>query len=586
VRRSAMAEAVWRKADDGRWLKGRASLADGALLRWHGDDAGAGLEVRLKKGAPAKVVTFGLRKHVFEVEGDDGPVQLAAQDDAARTDWVERVAKAAGAPAAKPAGPKRVNKIAGNAKVLGLQNLLQGLPGGTTLGGAHFTPEEATKRLQDKLKGKITIQTVSEENCLVCQYLVNEEDRLAVPKTDWVVHKTCFFCNKCGQTLKEDAFMADERRHALFCPEHYEKSSDADSDKGSSPTHAAALATAAASKVGKSKPSNQDDSESESGKKAKAADEAETPSSSAPSTPATPENINHDALLSRPIVKGGRRRPMTTRINRVPVAPAEASNAEKEHHANAFFLREGTLTVFFFLPFLAEKRKWCDAVSNSLELVHLNHELEEAQRVDMLSAIQAQMNIEAFENAHKADMNGQVSVCIRKKAKDTNQKWRDGAFAVLQDRVLEVFESEVAKASGKPLVHVDLKNGASLYDAASKKQLSAAAPSTVSPPPAKPLKASKSKPSFFSVASFKSSKTSMAETVAASAASAARHAEDEDDADTVGSHPSKAHAADLDSTGDIEEEDIPPSLKDLDTLRPSTPSAERSSYCKPACVIL
>ncbi|GBG28075.1 Hypothetical Protein FCC1311_042982 [Hondaea fermentalgiana] len=69
----------------------------------------------------------------------------------------------------------------------------------------------------------------------------------------------------------------------------------------------------------------------------------------------------------------------------------------------------------------ADKRQWIKALANALELVRLKDVLREAQRVDMYAAIQAQMDIEAFEQTHKTEHESIVFLCLQKKASKTGK---------------------------------------------------------------------------------------------------------------------------------------------------------------------
>jgi hypothetical protein len=82
------------------------------------------------------------------------------------------------------------------------------MAGGVSLGGANMSPEEATRRLQEKQRGKEQIEELREEICVVCGFLVREDEMLRQGSgigAAHVGHQTCFYCSSCGNNLKPNS---------------------------------------------------------------------------------------------------------------------------------------------------------------------------------------------------------------------------------------------------------------------------------------------------------------------------------------------------------------------------------------------
>jgi hypothetical protein len=136
---------------------------------------------------------------------------------------------------------------------------------------------------------------------------------------------------------------------------------------------------------------------------------------------------------------------MAATLPRAVDRPVHVAHKDKERHGNAFTIadRNTQASAVCFFGLLPEKRRWCDALSNTVEVRRLNQLLEQAQRVDMFAAINAQVAIEAFEKSHQTEMAGPVQAVIRKKAKDANIKWKP-CYAVLEGKSFTVYTDKAA----------------------------------------------------------------------------------------------------------------------------------------------
>mmetsp|Transcript_7144 Transcript_7144/g.12772 ORF Transcript_7144/g.12772 Transcript_7144/m.12772 type:complete len:430 (-) Transcript_7144:2012-3301(-) len=136
------------------------------------------------------------------------------------------------------------------------------------------------------------------------------------------------------------------------------------------------------------------------------------------------KELCHNAVLGRPTVtaKRRRRRPARKPSKMEPVEPVgDASIC----HFGVSGKRCGR--IIFKCSSNADRRKWHNTITNISKLVELRNSLVEAQRVDMLSAIQAQVNIQRFEDSHQTSHSGHLDICIKKKRQI---KWKP-AFVIL-----------------------------------------------------------------------------------------------------------------------------------------------------------
>mmetsp|Transcript_11443 Transcript_11443/g.21190 ORF Transcript_11443/g.21190 Transcript_11443/m.21190 type:complete len:552 (-) Transcript_11443:98-1753(-) len=444
--------SAWRKNEEGKWVPGTLKI-DGGLAWESGDSSPSeNVLVKLDESIDVKEVQFGLRKHVFVIDSHGVVRQFACVDDAARTAWVALVSKEAGLPAPKKTSEED-EETTRKGSVRGLQNLLQGLPGGGSLGGGLLSPGEAQRKLREKLRGRVDLDTTEDEQCcFVCLYRVDPSERAELPDGKGIVHAACYFCSACGATVDKDTVTVGKKN--IWCQEHaHLEPVEESSEDNISASRSSAIVSAIEIK------NMLEDADS------RGTDEV---LAEAPPKRSSGQGLNHNAVLSRPSIQRQRRpraQPQRQAIPFIPV-PIEVDDAEKEVHENCFHLFEAPTSFLFFFGFLAEKRKWFDAITNAAKLVNLDDDLAAAQRVDMFSAIQATVNIENFQKAHQSEMNGAMRVCIRRAIKDKNCRWIP-AFGVLENKVLTVYSSEGAakkKIASAEVFQVNFKDKPLLWD--------------------------------------------------------------------------------------------------------------------------
>jgi len=403
--RAVMERDLFLKSSSGGWKAGSGQVK-GQVLQWvcTADADNEVVQVGLDEKVHVQRVQFGLRKFVFEVQSGGNLYQFAATSEDDRTFWLKQVFEVSGiedeeekekenAKARKPA-PKPLAQ----GKVSGLQNMLLGLPGGKALGGGMMTEAEATRRLQDKLRGKVVVHELSNTSCVVCKLKVDKSEEIKLDGGQ-TIHNGCFFCASCASGLSQESggYFFSEENECVCCSE-------------------TCLQNFKTKKTGEAKQIN--DSKG---------------------------TIQHDALLKRPTVNRGRRKPSRrpgAAATAASVVPPSAEDVGKEvqsrpesvkakipfmpseSHENSICFIKKKQKVVLVCERLSEKRTWANVLANLMELGRLQRKLQDAQRVDMYAAIQAQMNIQTFQESHKTSIEGKVFVGISKKASDHVKRWR------------------------------------------------------------------------------------------------------------------------------------------------------------------
>lgn len=510
-----MAEALALKSDLGRWDEGFGRV-EGSTLSWYvnADDSTPRAQIELGKKTTVQKVQFGLRKNVFELDlGKNGKqFQFSANSDAARTAWVERICKAAGispnGSSDKENGPRRA---AVPGRVTGLQNLLQGLPGGASLGGGMLTEAQARERLQQKLMGKVSMHEVSDGTCMVCEKRMDTADQ--VPLKDGLsVHHDCLYCSKCACMVTPENCVIDTTAKILYCHEHDPALVSSPSGARQGISHNAVLSrprvqgrrrrptkrpvsTALQSDgilggglQGLHQEHDGQNSQHEEFEQ-KTDRQQDNVSSQEDDQSETPPDAQHRRGETGSAFSEGdfsQYHDMEDVGSHDPVAIDNFLDVESqtpevvqptENHPNAFQILLSSSSgkkykkkkekyqsvVIVCCEKAADKKQWTKAIANALELARLKEGLVDAQRVDMYAAIQAQMDIEAFEDTHQIEFESIAYICMKKKATQTAKKWVRGLVKLTMDKGFIAYSG--LASSAKPLVQVENTIGNEFVDA-------------------------------------------------------------------------------------------------------------------------
>jgi len=317
-------------------------------------------------------------------------------------------------------GSQRVSNSIAN-----LQSLLFGGAQLVPLGGGD--PDEAAKRLREKIEGHIQIYEISSDKCFVCETRVEAQERIQLEDT--LVHVSCMFCNVCGVSLKREDFHFDPKARSFYCSEHFVgelKISDVWDDINNSLDFEI----------------EGDDANYES--QATILSQSETDMEESYSTnsnlkkilESSPEVQLDHAVLGRPIMNHRRRASKhPIEVQKTPTHKISEESEEKvavlknkvvdlkigipdaKATALMFQVSNSKYSYVFSCDNISDRAHWCNTITNSIELHKRKEEFIAAQKIDMFKVIQAQMNMEAFQESHQTFFSGNVKVMIFRKGK-------------------------------------------------------------------------------------------------------------------------------------------------------------------------
>ncbi|KAH9245916.1 hypothetical protein BASA81_016556 [Batrachochytrium salamandrivorans] len=153
--------------------------------------------------------------------------------------------------------------------------------------------------------------------------------------------------------------------------------------------------------------------------------------------------LDHTAALSKP--KMTRRR--APKIQEVGKALAKSAEVDKMEDDCTFKILLGGLqsapesTLIVHSTSLFERDHWVSTLNANIHAQMLKNDLVNAQKVDMMSALQAQVNLETFMNDNETAYSGFLEKLSMKSQRNWKKRW----FTLNDRGELNYYDSDVAK---------------------------------------------------------------------------------------------------------------------------------------------
>ena len=145
--------------------------------------------------------------------------------------------------------------------------------------------------------------------------------------------------------------------------------------------------------------------------------------------------------MSRPSITARRRAPKRMDVGKM-LPPPEIG--DKTTHEFSFRVETGDASrtvLVMHASSLIEKDKWVQCLANAIYVRRLQHDLEVAQRVDMMSALEAQVAKESYETGHESTYAGY----LEKLSIKSQRNWKKRYFELDKNGKLSYFANESSK---------------------------------------------------------------------------------------------------------------------------------------------
>uniref|UniRef100_A0A7S2WQS7 Uncharacterized protein n=1 Tax=Mucochytrium quahogii TaxID=96639 RepID=A0A7S2WQS7_9STRA len=159
--------------------------------------------------------------------------------------------------------------------------------------------------------------------------------------------------------------------------------------------------------------------------------------------PSEPTKEMNHAVMSRPVMNRRRRPPKALVAKQVPKALLPAKNdKEKLTHDLTFKVDDCTDQVMTcHCTSASERDQWTSTIANVIHKKSLELKLKEAQRVDMMSALQAQAALENFMKVAEFEYAG----FMEKLAVKSKRNWKKRYFVLKDDKFTYYADSKMKK---------------------------------------------------------------------------------------------------------------------------------------------
>ena len=153
-----------------------------------------------------------------------------------------------------------------------------------------------------------------------------------------------------------------------------------------------------------------------------------------------PGKLDHSAALSKPKM-AGRRAPKVQQVGKL----LPKAEIDKTTHENTFKVLITGLTSSDKLIVHAtsqfERDHWVHTINANIYMLNLKHDLEQAQKRDMMSALQAQIKLEQFLSDNTVTYSGFLEKLSMKSQRNWKKRW----FELTEKGELRYFENENSK---------------------------------------------------------------------------------------------------------------------------------------------